>query len=113
MGRESAAPIERLEVSVYRIPTDKPESDGTFAWDTTTMVVAEPSAGGKKGLGYTYADTATGRLIEEILAPRLAGLDALAPTAAWRRMVDAVRNLGNHGIAAMAISAVDASLWDL
>src|SRR5689334_14346854 len=113
MARESAAPIERVEVSVYRIPTDQPESDGTLAWDHTTLVVAEPSAGGKKGFGYTYADRATGSVIDETLAPRLVGLDALAPTAAWRTMVGAVRNLGNRGVAAMAISAVDASLRDL
>jgi len=27
--------IERLDVSVYTIPTDAPEADGTLAWDTT------------------------------------------------------------------------------
>ena len=29
----SDARIERLDVSVHTIPTDEPESDGTFAWD--------------------------------------------------------------------------------
>jgi L-alanine-DL-glutamate epimerase-like enolase superfamily enzyme len=32
---------------------------------------------------------------------------------AWSAMVDAIRNLGRAGIASMAISAVDAALWDL
>ncbi len=114
MTRESAAPIEGVEVSVYRIPTeDGPESDGTLEWDHTTAVVAEVAAGGLAGLGYTYADRATGLVIQDTLAPRLVGLDALATAACWQAMVGAVRNLGNRGIAAMAIAAVDAALWDL
>ena len=32
---------------------------------------------------------------------------------AWSAMVAAIRNLGRPGIASMAISAVDAALWDL
>jgi L-alanine-DL-glutamate epimerase-like enolase superfamily enzyme len=35
------------------------------------------------------------------------------PPAAWRAMQVAVRNFGREGIAATAISAVDAALWDL
>ncbi len=108
------APIERIDVSVYRIPTEKqPESDGTLTWDHTTAVVVEAVAGGLTGLGYTYADAATGLVIRETLAPRLLGMDATAIPAAWQTMVGAVRNLGSRGIAAMAISAVDAALWDL
>lgn len=108
-----AAPIERVDVSVYRIPTeDQPESDGTLAWDHTTLVVAEVAAGGLAGLGYTYADTATGRVLHETLAPLVTGMDALATAACWEAMVRAVRNLGNRGIAAMAISALDTAIWD-
>jgi hypothetical protein len=61
-------PIERVEVSVYTVPTDLPESDGTLEWDSTTMVLVEASGGGARGLGYTYADTATGELIRHRLA---------------------------------------------
>src|SRR5205814_100237 len=50
--------VERLDVSAYEIPTDAPESDGTFEWDSTTIVVVEAHAGGKGGLGYTYAAAA-------------------------------------------------------
>ena len=56
----SAATIDRLDVSrTDKIPTDAPEADGTYAWDSTTLVLVEARAGGKTGLGYTYADTAT------------------------------------------------------
>ncbi len=29
----SSVPIERIEVSAYKVPTDSPESDGTYEWD--------------------------------------------------------------------------------
>jgi len=33
-------------VEAYTIPTDFPESDGTFVWDSTTLVLVEATAGG-------------------------------------------------------------------
>ena len=45
-----------MHASAYRIPTDGPESDGTFNWDATTLVVVHVDAGGRRGMGYTYAD---------------------------------------------------------
>jgi L-alanine-DL-glutamate epimerase-like enolase superfamily enzyme len=111
--KDSATAIERLVVSAYRIPTDFPEADGTLAWDSTTLVLVEATAGGITGVGYTYADTATARLIHDLLADLVVGRDALSVAGAWTAMVRAIRNLGRPGIAAMAISAVDAALWDL
>ncbi len=111
--RPVVIPIEHLAVSAYRIPTDFPEADGTFEWDFTTPVVVEITAGGCTSLGYTYADTATARLIHDHLTEVVVGRDAMAVSSAWAAMVRAIRNLGRPGIAAMAISAVDASLWDL
>ncbi len=52
----SSVPIERIDVSAYQVPTDSPESDGTYEWDSTTMVLVEATAGGRTGLGYSYAD---------------------------------------------------------
>jgi L-alanine-DL-glutamate epimerase-like enolase superfamily enzyme len=109
----TAVPIERIAVSVYRVPTDAPESDGTYAWDSTTMVLVEAVAGGRTGLGYTYADTATARLVIDKLAGVVQGRDAMGVPGAWSAMVAAIRNLGRPGIASMAISAVDTALWDL
>ena len=110
-GAESA--VERLDVSVYRVPTDMPESDGTLTWDKTTLVVVEATAGGVRGLGYTYADTATAQVIRDLLAEVVQGRDAMAVPGIWTAMVQAVRNLGRVGITAMAIAAVDSALWDL
>ncbi|HXJ21314.1 MAG TPA: enolase C-terminal domain-like protein [Polyangia bacterium] len=106
-------PIDSLRAATYVIPTDAPESDGTFEWDRTTAVVVEAAAGGACGLGYTYADGATAALIRESLAPIVTGQDAFDTAALYARMVGRVRNLGRAGVAAMAISAVDVALWDL
>lgn len=113
MGRRTDVPIDECRISAYTIPTDRPESDGTFAWDSTTMVLVQARAGGRTGLGYTYAPAAAGVLAHDELAPVVVGLDAMALPAAWDAMVDAVRNAGRPGIAATAVSAVDAALWDL
>jgi L-alanine-DL-glutamate epimerase-like enolase superfamily enzyme len=110
---EPAPVIERIAASAFRIPTDAPEADGTFNWDHTTLVVAEVSAGGMSGLGYTYAGAQAAHLINDIFAALLAGADASAIGKAWEQMFAAVRNLGSRGICANAISAVDVALWDL
>lgn len=110
-GVETA--IERLDVSAFTIPTDSPESDGTYSWDKTTLVLVEITGGGKTGLGYTYADAATAHLIVEMLAEVVRGQDAFAIPAAWQAMLRSVRNLGLPGISSMAIAAVDVALWDL
>lgn len=105
--------IERVEVSAYTVPTDLPESDGTLEWDSTTIVVVEVAGGGRRALGYTYADVAAAGLVRNLLAGIVNGRDAMAVPAAWDAMVRAVRNLGRPGVAAMAVAAVDTALWDL
>jgi L-alanine-DL-glutamate epimerase-like enolase superfamily enzyme len=105
--------IEKIGVSAYKIPTDFPESDGTYAWDHTTLVLVEATAGGMIGLGYTYADTATATLIRDMLAHTVKGRKVVDVPGCWEAMVHAIRNLGRPGIASMAISAVDVALWDL
>jgi L-alanine-DL-glutamate epimerase-like enolase superfamily enzyme len=105
--------IEELSATAYTVPTDGPESDGTFVWDKTTMVLVEARAGSVVGLGYSYADAGTALLIRDILAKAVTGLDPMNIPSAWERMISQVRNLGRPGISAMGISAVDNALWDL
>jgi L-alanine-DL-glutamate epimerase-like enolase superfamily enzyme len=111
--RGEAVPLEKIDVSVYRIPTDFPEADGTFAWDATTMVVVEAHAGGRSGVGYTYSDAGTARLIKDTLADAVTGRDAMDVPACWAAMVHEIRNNGRPGISSTAIAAVDVALWDL
>jgi L-alanine-DL-glutamate epimerase-like enolase superfamily enzyme len=105
--------VGRLEVSVFTVPTDGPESDGTFEWRSTTLVLVEVSGGGKSGLGYTYGDASLAPLIRSALAPLVEGTSVLAVTSNWEAMRGAVRNWGRPGLSSMAIAAVDVALWDL
>ncbi len=107
------ARIEKLNVSAFKIPTDRPEADGTMDWDSTTLVLVEARAGGTAGMGYGYADAATARFIHDLLARMVEGRSAMAVNESWQAMVWSVRNHGRPGIASMAISAVDVALWDL
>jgi L-alanine-DL-glutamate epimerase-like enolase superfamily enzyme len=105
--------IDKLDVSAFEIPLDEPESDGTLTWDATTVVTVQPTAAGHTGLGYTYGSAACATLIRERLGDLVVGSDPFDIAGTWERMVRAIRNLGRPGIASMAISAVDAALWDL
>ncbi|MGH7015492.1 MAG: enolase C-terminal domain-like protein [Caulobacteraceae bacterium] len=109
----SKAPIGAVRARAFTIPTDAPESDGTLEWKATTLVVAEAEAGGKTGLGWTYASKAAAGVIEETLAEAVIGVDALDVPRGWTEMVAKVRNLGSRGLAGCAISALDGALWDL
>jgi len=111
--RAADAPIRELDVGVYTIPTDAPESDGTLEWNATTLVTVCCSAGNARGVGYTYADSATARLIVDKLKPLVVGRDAMDVAGCWDAMVHAIRNLGRPGVCSMAIAAVDNALWDL
>ncbi|MER6171469.1 enolase C-terminal domain-like protein [Streptosporangium sp. NPDC001681] len=106
-------PIESVEASVYTVPTDGPEADGTLAWDSTTIVLARVRAAGGTGLGWTYGPAACAAVIGDRLAPAVLGRAALDIAGAWRAMVRAVRNDGRPGAVGYAISAVDVALWDL
>ena len=105
--------ISSTSVRVYTVPTDAPEADGTFSWDATTMVLVELSVGETRGIGYTYADPPTAKVAEHLLKTVIHSADPFQHSALWTKMQLAVRNLGNRGIAAMAISAIDNALWDL
>ncbi len=106
-------PIDRVEVAAFTVPTDYPEADGTYSWDSTTMVLVEAYAADMTGIGYSYADTATADVIRHLFVPILKGRNAMDVPAAWLAMVRSIRNLGRPGVGSMAVSAVDGALWDL
>jgi L-alanine-DL-glutamate epimerase-like enolase superfamily enzyme len=106
-------PVRDVTATVYVVPTDAPEADGTLAWDKTTLVLVTVRAGEEQGIGWSYAAGAAAGVLNEVLAPVLTGWDALDVTGANEAMNRAVRNIGRPGIAATAISAADIALWDL
>ena len=105
--------IDSVTAAAYTLPTEEPESDGTLEWTSTTVVIAEVTAAGVDGLGYSYGSAAAARVVDELLAPAVAGRSAGDPPAAHRAMRVAVRNIGLPGVASCAVSAVDVALWDL
>src|ERR1051325_9623289 len=109
----SQANITRTNLRIYTVPTDAQEADGSFRWNGTPMVLVELFSGATKGLGYTYADGATAKLVSTLLDEVVAEHDALEHGAILNAMYGRVRNLGTTGISMMAISAVDNALWDL
>src|SRR5690242_429412 len=113
MGLGSKTPVQDLRVSTYIIPTESPESDGTLDWNRTVLVLVTTKAGGKCGIGYTYADESTATLIHHSLAKHVIGQNAFDIPAIWARLRHQIRNLGRPGIVSMAMAAIDNSLWDL
>jgi L-alanine-DL-glutamate epimerase-like enolase superfamily enzyme len=105
--------VDDVTATVYEIPTDRPEADGTLAWSSTTLVIAHVTGGGRTGLGYTYGSAACKPLIEGELAAAVTGRGVLDVGAALQAMVRAVRNVGRPGLVSYAISAVETALWDL
>jgi L-alanine-DL-glutamate epimerase-like enolase superfamily enzyme len=113
---DRAVPVEGVTVHAFDVPVDGPdgkEQDGTLTWESVTMILVEASAGGETGIGYTYSEQATAALADSKLASAVRGADAMSPPAAWRQMMVRLRNAGQPGIGAMAVSALDVALWDL
>ncbi len=112
-GRAGAR-IGSVEVRAYRIPVQRrPESDGTAAWDATTIVVVSIEAGGAVGTGWTYGSAAAAAYVHDVLREIVEGGDPFATRALWTHMTGRARNDGRAGLASYAIAAVDVALWDL
>jgi L-alanine-DL-glutamate epimerase-like enolase superfamily enzyme len=105
--------IDSVAASAFTIPTDAPEADGTLAWDSTTLILVQVSAGDTLGTGWTYGDAACAGVVNNLLGPIVSGRDPQDVGGAWLAMVTALRNVGRPGIGGMALSAVDCACWDL
>lgn len=107
------APITSVRGCAYRVDLPQPESDGTFAWNATTVVMALAEADGRTGLGWTYGPAAAAGVIDELLARAVRDLSAYDISRVHLRMRQATRNAPTPGLSSLAISAVDVALWDL
>jgi L-alanine-DL-glutamate epimerase-like enolase superfamily enzyme len=105
--------ITKVEVRAHTVPTDLPEADGTAEWNSITLVLAEITAGGEKGLGYTYGSSAIGKVAEHLAEVCLISQSPFNIPMVHARMLRSIRNDGNRGLAAMAVSMLDVALWDL
>ncbi len=105
--------IKKLHVFAYKIPTDAPEADGTAEWNSTTLILVDIEAGGKTGIGYSYANEAIAFFIEKTLKDLVIGKNAFDIPGINLLLTKQIRNSGTCGITMMAISAIDNALWDL
>ena len=105
--------ITSAKATAYKVATDAPESDGTFAWNSTTMVLVELEAGETRGTGYTYSHETAAPLARDLLKQHVVGSDAFDSNRIFSAMRKAQRNYGREGVAATALSAVDMAVWDL
>ncbi len=105
--------IEETTATSFTIPTDAPEADGTFAWDSTTLIVVEMKCEGAAGVGYTYSHKTAAPLARELMEKHVEGQSPFDTNALFSTMRKAQRNYGRDGIAATALSAIDIALWDL
>jgi L-alanine-DL-glutamate epimerase-like enolase superfamily enzyme len=105
--------IDNVFASAYKIPTETPESDGTIQWDSTTLVLVEIYAGDTIGTGYTYSDSTAATVINSTLKQIVENENCLNIPLLSKKLFSSIRNQGQCGIAAMAVSAVDNALWDL
>ena len=113
MALKTEYSITGCSVSFYTIPADAPEADGTFSWESTSMVLVELQCGGTGALGYTYADACTAKAAEKLLKEVVLHSDPMRAAETLQKMLRSIRNLGETGMAMMAVSAIDNALWDL
>lgn len=113
MTRRDAVCVDNVEATVYKIPTDAPEADGTLAWTSTTLVLVQVHADGEVGTGWTYGPAACAAVVHDQLADVVTGRNTMDVPASFLAMVRTIRNAGRPGVAGCAISAVDTALWDL
>jgi len=89
--------IQSLACAAYTVPTDRPESDGTLEWESTTIVAVHVNGGGHVGVGYSYTDAAAVPLIEHMLTRVVVGKEIAGTGRIWAAMVATVRNIAGPG----------------
>jgi L-alanine-DL-glutamate epimerase-like enolase superfamily enzyme len=105
--------ISKMQAFILRWP-----EPNDFNHERMTVLLRVDTKEGVSGWGeaiamWPEACRATKTVIEDGLAPLLAGHDASDITAAWKTMKDHTWWYGEGGIAALAISAIDMALWDI
>src|SRR5579864_1364726 len=92
--------ITETTANAFTIPTDAPEADGTFAWDSTTLIVVEMKCEKATGFGYTYSHKTAAPLARGLMKKHVEGYGPFDTNARFSAMRKAQRNYGRDGIAA-------------
>ncbi len=115
----TSSTIEAVDARFFRVPLPEVMRDAKHGDHThfELIVVEITLRGGNRGVGYTYTGGRGGRavlaMVENDLAPFVAGQGATDIEALYDAMLWHVHYVGRGGIASFAISAIDIALWDL
>jgi L-alanine-DL-glutamate epimerase-like enolase superfamily enzyme len=110
--------ITTIEATPVSIPLDEPLRWGAMTVGVkggvvVTVTTDEGIVGfGEAGFSAEYFPT-VGPIVNDQLAPLLAGKDPLEIGARWQEMFEATHMWGRRGIETYAISGVDIALWDI
>jgi len=110
--------IQSVAATIARVPLDTVTSFATRTVSSRDYgLVKVRSDAGIEGIGFCYAGSSGGRLVqlavEELLAPRLIGQDSLRIEGLWQDMYQEALLQGRAGSVMRAISILDTALWDL
>ena len=93
--------VESVRARAFRIPTDRPEADGTLHGIRPRLYWSRFRAAAMTGLGYTYSGASIVRLIRAGLPRVVKGRDAIDPQAhgcrCSGRCAISARRAGRHG----------------
>jgi hypothetical protein len=89
--------VGKAEVSAHTMSTDARDGDGTFRWDSTTLIICEIHAAGEIGFGYSYGIQATAFVADYLAGKFLlqltrASLDTAAEGALPTTMGNSLRS---------------------
>ncbi len=110
--------ITDIRTVAVRVPVERPTAIATRQLGAREYVLVWIDTDvGHTGIGYTYAGTVGGPVVETLLQaalrPLLLGQDPQLIERHWAAMYQEVLLTGRRGAALRAISAVDIALWDL
>ena len=110
--------ITHVRSVLVRIPLQRPIRIATREVQGREFVLTfVETEDGAQGIGYTYAGTVGGSMVQaavdDVLKPILLGGDAALIERHWAAMYQQGLLVGRRGALLRAISAVDIALWDL
>lgn len=109
--------VTDVEAFAVSIPLDEPVAFATREVDARDhAVVRLHTDTGLAGIGYTLgyeAGPIIATVVEDLLAPIVAGENPHDTARLWRQLFDTTVPYGRKGLVLRAISIVDIALWDL
>jgi D-galactarolactone cycloisomerase len=115
--------VDRLTVSVYRAPVQRPVRTAFGAMTNRPAVIVRAEGGAAEGYGEIWCNFPTcgaehrARLLESVFRPWVTGTEWSSPTHAFAELCARSHKLalqaGEPGPIAQVIAGIDIALWDL